>query len=135
MNKKPLVKILAALIILVSLTPSLAFAETELSELNDIIKEVNEKRATPEESKKLEDKLIDTYGHRIAPSAISRVMSELKPGDALVLAACAKVCGKPIEDMAEIRKTGAGCDAIAEKMDTTLKKVLKEVKRFRSVGC
>ncbi|TAN45165.1 MAG: hypothetical protein EPN22_03990 [Nitrospirae bacterium] len=122
-------------VLLIFIMPYAAFAENELDALNKLMKNITEKRSTPEQLSDFEEKVIDNYGHAVPPATIRKVIREFTPGEALAIVVCMRVAEKTDEEIIAMKKSGMGCDKIAESLGVGLEKVLKRIKAFRKMGC
>ena len=96
--------ILALFIALVLLSPSFSSADSDLSELEGIIKDINAKQTSPEKVSKIEDKLIEVYGHVVDPSEISGLIQKHTPGEAITFVVFMKLLEKTDTKVVEMKK-------------------------------
>lgn len=115
--------------------PSYSYADNELTELEEIIKDINAKQIDPVKVMNVEDKLKERYGHVVDPSEISRLIKEFTPGEAITFVIFMKLLDKTDTRVVEMKKAGMGWDNIAEKVNLSLQKVVKTIKLFRKSAC
>lgn len=120
---------------LVLVCPSYSYADSELTELEEIIKDINTKQIGPVMVMNIEDKLIERYGHVVEPAEISRLIKEFTPGEAITFVIFMKLLEKTDTRVVEMKKAGMGWDKIAEKVNLSLQKVIKTIKLFRKSAC
>jgi hypothetical protein len=135
LSRQNLVKALAIGMLLMFFLPVIAVADSEMDELNRLMKDVTEKRSTPAQLGDFEEKLIDNYGHAVPPDTIQKLVKEFTPGEALAIVACMRVAEKTDDEIINMRKSGMGCDKIAEKLNVNLENIIKRIKAFRRMGC
>lgn len=127
--------VLAMLITLLLLPPVSSYADSELAELEGIIKDIDAKQTGPVKVMNIEEKLIDRYGHVVDPSVISRLIKEFTPGEAITLVIFMKLLEKTDTKVVDMKKSGLGWDKIAENVNLSLQKVVKTIKLFRKSAC
>lgn len=127
--------VLAMLITLVLFSPTYSSADSDLLELEGIIKDINAKQTGPEKVGNIEDKLMERYGHVVDPSEISRLIKEVTPGEAITLVVFMKLLDKTDTKVVEMKKAGLSWDKISEKVSISLQKVVKTIKLFRKSAC
>lgn len=115
--------------------PSYSYADNELTELEEIIKDINAKQIGPVKVMNVEDKLKERYGHVVDPDEISRLIKEFTPGEAITFVIFMKLLDKTDTRVVEMKKAGMGWDKIAEKVTLSLQKVVKTIKLFRKSAC
>lgn len=115
--------------------PSYSYADNELTELEEIIKDINAKQTGPVKVMNIEDKLKERYGHVVDPDEISRLIKEFTPGEAITFVIFMKLLDKTDTRVVEMKKAGMGWDKIAEKVTLSLQKVVKTIKLFRKSAC
>lgn len=115
--------------------PSYSYADNELTELEEIMKDINAKQTDPVKVMNVEDKLKERYGHVVDPSEISRLIKEFTPGEAITFVIFMKLLEKTDTRVVEMKKAGMGWDKIAEKLNLSLQKVVKTIKLFRKSSC
>ncbi|MEW6739699.1 MAG: hypothetical protein ACOYU2_01580 [Nitrospirota bacterium] len=135
LSRQNLVKALAIGMLLMFFLPVIAIANSEMDELNKLMKDVTEKRSTPDQLRDFEEKLIDNYGHAVPPDTIKRLVKEFTPGEALAIVACMRVVEKTNDEIINMRKSGMECDKISEKLNVNLENIIKRIKAFRRMGC
>jgi hypothetical protein len=135
LSRQNLVKALAIGMLLMFFLPVIAIANSEMDELSKLMKDVTEKRSTPDQLRDFEEKLIDNYGHAVPPDTIKRLVKEFTPGEALAIVACMRVAEKTDDEIINMRKSGVGWDKIAEKLNVSLESIIKRIKAFRRMGC
>lgn len=135
LNKQNLVKVLGLGVLLMFFLPVIAAANSEMDELNKLMKDVTEKRSTPGQLRDFEEKLMDNYGHAVPPDTIKRVVKEFTPGEALAIVACMRIAEKTDDEIINMRKAGMECDKIAEKLNVGLENIIKRIKASRRMGC
>lgn len=115
--------------------PSYSYADNELTELEEIIKDINAKQIGPVKVMNIEDKLKERYGHVVDPDEISRLIKEFTPGEAITFVIFMKLLDKTDTRAVEMKKAGMGWDKIAEKVNLSLQKIVKTIKLFRKSAC
>lgn len=120
---------------LVLVCPSYSFADNELTELKEIIKDINAKQTGPVKVMNIEDKLIERYGHIVEPAEISRLIKEFTPGETITFVVFMKLLDKTDTRVVEMKKAGMDWDKIAEKLNLSLQPVVKTIKLFRKSAC
>lgn len=115
--------------------PSYSYADNELTELEEIIKDINAKQIGPVKVMNVEDKLKERYGHVVDPDEISRLIKEFTPGEAITFVIFMKLLDKTDTRVVEMKKAGMGWDKIAEKVNLSLQKIVKTIKLFRKSAC
>ncbi len=134
-SKNSMGKVLALAMTIVILLPALSFANSELEDLERLIRIVNEAQSTPEKVTKFEERLIDYFGYAVSEESIKGAVKAYKPGEALVVVVLMKNSGKTEAEITELKKAGMDWDKIAERLNVPLKKVIRDIKGFRAAGC
>lgn len=127
--------VMTVFLALMLVCPSYSYADNELTELEEIIKDINAKQVGPVKVMNIEDKLMDRYGHVVDPSEIKRLIKEFTPGEAITFVIFMKLLDKTDTRVVEMKKAGMGWDKIAEKLNLSLQKVVKTIKLFRKSAC
>lgn len=115
--------------------PSYSYADNELTELEEIIKDINAKQIGPVKVLNVEDKLKERYGHVVDPDEISRLIKEFTPGETITFVVFMKLLDKTDTRVVEMKKAGMGWDKMAEKVNLSLQKIVKTIKLFRKSAC
>lgn len=115
--------------------PSYSYADNELTELEEIIKDINAKQTGPVKVLNVEDKLKERYGHVVDPDEISRLIKEFTPGETITFVVFMKLLDKTDTRVVEMKKAGMGWDKMAEKVNLSLQKIVKTIKLFRKSAC
>lgn len=115
--------------------PSYSYADNELTELEEIIKDINAKQIGPVKVMNVEDKLKERYGHVVDPDEISRLIKEFTPGETITFVVFMKLLDKTDTRVVEMKKAGMGWDKMAEKVNLSLQKIVKTIKLFRKSAC
>lgn len=134
-SKNSMGKVLALAMTIVILLPALSFANSELGDLERLIRIVNEAQSTPEKVAKFEERLVDYFGYAVSEESIKGAVKTYKPGEALVVVLLMKNSGKTEAEITELKKAGMDWDKIAERLNVPLKKVIRDIKGFRAAGC
>lgn len=131
-------RVLAGLMLVVFLLPMAAFASTEanneLAELKQLIKKVNVNQSNPEKLGAFEEKLTEFF-YDASPSAIKKLLAEFTPGDTLTLVVFMKYSGKTAVEVSELKRDGLDWDKLAEKLEVSLERVIRYIKKFRALAC
>lgn len=115
--------------------PSYSYADNELTELEEIIKDINAKQIGPVKVMNVEDKLKERYGHVVDPDEISKLIKEFTPGETITFVVFMKLLDKTDTRVVEMKKAGMGWDKMAEKVNLSLQKIVKTIKLFRKSAC
>lgn len=138
LNKQVAIRVLTALLLAVFLFPTVSFADeeanNELAELEHLIKKVNTNQSNPEKLGKFEEKLTEFF-YDASPSAIRKLLAEFTPGETLALVVFMKYSGKTAVEVSEMRRDGLGWDKISGKLDVSLERVIRYIKKFRALAC
>lgn len=135
---KAVVSILASALLLLFLLPVVSVANmdinTDLPDLERLIRKVNDNQTTPEKLSKFEDKLLEFF-YDASPSDIKKLLTEFTPGDSLTILVFMKYSARTYNEVSAMRKTGMGWDKMSEALDVSLERVIKYIKKFRTLAC
>lgn len=138
LKKRAAKNILAAALLLLFLLPVVSVASmdinTDLPDLERLIKKVNDNQTTPEKLSQFEDKLLDFF-YDASPSDIKKLLAEFTPGDSLTILVFMKYSAKSFNEVSAMKKTGMGWDKMSEKLEVSLERVIKYIKKFRTLAC
>lgn len=136
--KRAAKNIFAAALLLLFLLPVVSAANmdinTDLPDLERLIRKVNNNQTTPEKLSQFEDKLLEFF-YDASPSDIKKLLAEFTPGDSLTILVFMKYSGKGFKEVSEMRRTGMGWDKMSEALDVSLERVIKYIKKFRTLAC
>ncbi|RJQ42100.1 MAG: hypothetical protein C4550_00235 [Nitrospiraceae bacterium] len=125
-------RVLTLFLVFTFLLPMTAFSGrlSEPEELDKVIKKINERQSR--NLKMFEKKTKAYFFETQKPETIGALLKEFSPGEAVTIIVISNLSKKPYKDIVTMRKSGKGWQAIAEQLGVKLKKVLKDVKDFRS---
>lgn len=123
--------VLAALMVILLLVPATVYAArlSEPEELDRLVQKISERQS--KDMKTFEKKTRAYFFEEQKPEAISAVIKQMAPGEAITVIVLSNLSKKPAQDIIAMKKAGKTWQDIADKNGVKLKAVVKDVKDFR----